>query len=593
MAATLKARMDTDDLYRLIKNCFSIYDLTDRGKNAIDAPHTPLMQIQHNIEERWQDVVNLIHFPNNHSSSTFSETAATPAESLSNMHTTNHSNVTSYLPSTNVLNTVLIENATLPMALGPLSPNINTNVIDQSSFANAVSNSLSTLTNGSDPATDGSQMNFNFDNSLFPLGLNQTNQSSNYQAGGIFSGLINETEYDLLGMTINERESINDFNHTGNKIDVSSDSAVSSVTSEYLSSLTDREWLDSSSSETSQDLHDRLYSSNTSVSEGVFEDSSALSSNMSEVSDPKYYTFSNADRIPLAQKKYKFFGKHMQEESPNVLPNNSRNEDNRDISFISFSGPSQNGGYASQYFDIQGDSSEGAVAMASPTETKPTMHSFLNQYDQIQTNPSNYVRHNHTYNMPPENDDGTSDPTCRDKLTRKQIQGDKGLSRDERRAKEMNISISIEDIVNLSMDEFNELISKFDFSETQLTLIRDIRRRGKNKVAAQNCRKRKIDQIFTLEDELQHLQHQKMQVMQKKESMKRERELSVFSFQQVYDKVFKSLLVRKQQQLTIGQPLLNPEDFSLQITPEGNVYLAPSTASNMSDFHKFQPHGRK
>ncbi len=39
-------------------------------------------------------------------------------------------------------------------------------------------------------------------------------------------------------------------------------------------------------------------------------------------------------------------------------------------------------------------------------------------------------------------------------------------------------------------------------TEPQKQLIRDIRRRGKNKVAAQNCRKRKIDTISSLQDEV-------------------------------------------------------------------------------------------
>lgn len=46
----------------------------------------------------------------------------------------------------------------------------------------------------------------------------------------------------------------------------------------------------------------------------------------------------------------------------------------------------------------------------------------------------------------------------------------------------MNLPISCEDIINLPMDEFNERISKYDLTEAQLSLIRDIRRRGKNKV---------------------------------------------------------------------------------------------------------------
>lgn len=56
------------------------------------------------------------------------------------------------------------------------------------------------------------------------------------------------------------------------------------------------------------------------------------------------------------------------------------------------------------------------------------------------------------------------------------------LTRDEKRARSMNLPISCDDIINLPMDEFNERISKYDLTEAQLSLIRDIRRRGKNKV---------------------------------------------------------------------------------------------------------------
>lgn len=203
---------------------------------------------------------------------------------------------------------------------------------------------------------------------------------------------------------------------------------------------------------------------------------------MSGVSDPKYFNLSNADRITLAQKKYKFFGKRLQQESQNPLQNNSGNEENKDINFAPYTDPSKSSGYESYSYETQSDVSEGAMAMASPTETKPNIHPYLNQYNHSQNGSSDYVYHNHTYNMPPERDSGNASPSSRDKITRKQIDGDRGLSRDERRGKELNIPIGIEDIVNLSMDEFNEKISQYDFSETQLTLIRDIRRRGKNKV---------------------------------------------------------------------------------------------------------------
>ena len=59
---------------------------------------------------------------------------------------------------------------------------------------------------------------------------------------------------------------------------------------------------------------------------------------------------------------------------------------------------------------------------------------------------------------------------------------ERSLTRDEKRARSLNLPITCEDIINLPMDEFNERISKYDLTESQLSLIRDIRRRGKNKV---------------------------------------------------------------------------------------------------------------
>lgn len=65
--------------------------------------------------------------------------------------------------------------------------------------------------------------------------------------------------------------------------------------------------------------------------------------------------------------------------------------------------------------------------------------------------------------------------------------------------------------MNPPMDEFNDMLSKEDMTEEQLNICRDIRRRGKNKVAAQNCRKRKLEQIDELQkkvDEAKRRQNQ-------------------------------------------------------------------------------------
>lgn len=88
------------------------------------------------------------------------------------------------------------------------------------------------------------------------------------------------------------------------------------------------------------------------------------------------------------------------------------------------------------------------------------------------------------------------------------------------------------------MDEFNERLSKYDLSEAQLSLIRDIRRRGKNKVAAQNCRKRKLDQIISLADEVKEMRDRKMRLIREHDFMLLERQRVKDKFSQLYRHVF-------------------------------------------------------
>ena len=89
------------------------------------------------------------------------------------------------------------------------------------------------------------------------------------------------------------------------------------------------------------------------------------------------------------------------------------------------------------------------------------------------------------------------------------------------------------------MDEFNERLSKYDLSEAQLSLIRDIRRRGKNKVAAQNCRKRKLDQINSLSDEVKEMRNRKMRLLSEHNFMMQESARVKEKFGRLYQHIFR------------------------------------------------------
>ena len=126
------------------------------------------------------------------------------------------------------------------------------------------------------------------------------------------------------------------------------------------------------------------------------------------------------------------------------------------------------------------------------------------------------------------------------------------------------------------MDEFNERLSKYDLSENQLSLIRDIRRRGKNKVAAQNCRKRKLDQIVSLADEVKDMKMRKERFLREREMLLTERRRIKDKFAALYRHVFTNLRDND------GHPYSSYQ-YSLQQSADGSVVLVPRSDQNSSD----------
>ncbi|XP_063284493.1 transcription factor NF-E2 45 kDa subunit [Pelobates fuscus] len=141
-------------------------------------------------------------------------------------------------------------------------------------------------------------------------------------------------------------------------------------------------------------------------------------------------------------------------------------------------------------------------------------------------------------------------------------------SRDERRAAAMNIPFPTERIVNLPVEDFNELLSRFTLTEPQLALVKDIRRRGKNKVAAQNCRKRKMETIAILEKEI-------WQLRTEREGLRRERE----EVGRIMGDLKKNLELLEQQVVSVLQDqedhLCPVDDFLLKQAYESNLFPAP------------------
>ncbi|KAI9530701.1 hypothetical protein NQZ68_000192 [Dissostichus eleginoides] len=144
------------------------------------------------------------------------------------------------------------------------------------------------------------------------------------------------------------------------------------------------------------------------------------------------------------------------------------------------------------------------------------------------------------------------------------------LSRDERRAMSLKIPFPMAKIINLPVDDFNELLTHYTLTESQLALVRDIRRRGKNKVAAQNCRKRKLQSIIHLERELNQLHGQRERLAQERHEFQRSLAFIKCRLTDLYSEVFSHLRDEN------GQPY-SVDDYTLQQTPDGKMYLVPHT----------------
>ncbi|XP_015585303.1 segmentation protein cap'n'collar isoform X2 [Cephus cinctus] len=529
------------------------------------------------MEQRWQDLASLLSLPG------APDHFAHPGHPGYPGHGINHSH---YEAQRNVL----LHNATLAPPVGDLNAT--------GPYHNVAVATSMNLTNSSEPMGNESGAAYKSEPNDMMYYHTPASDSINQTTDGFLSSLLNDEDLHLMDMAMNDgmytmRMLDNSSNNasgptgaaalpgvqsaagaapsatgvttlpgiTDERMDASSDSAVSSMGSERVPSLSDGEWMEtgSNSSHTQADSH---YSMDYASKYRMPYDCSYTVSGRSGGS-PRCQT--ERPMPPVAQKKHQMFAKRYFQEQGTGSPLGASPHPTTPFKYE----------YDTQTVGAgaPGNAYSGPIEGAAGPQPEMKFSCSVD-FTRHQSGRSaiEHVQHNHTYHLPAENSGSLQRSLTRDKKVRKS-EGEEHLTRDEKRARALNVPIPVNEIINLPMDEFNERLSKYDLSETQLSLIRDIRRRGKNKVAAQNCRKRKLDQIISLADQVKEMRDRKMRLIRERDFMLLERQRVKDKFSQLYRHVFQSLRDPDGNQY-------HPYEYSLQQSADGNVLLVPRNQTN-------------
>ncbi|XP_029506540.2 LOW QUALITY PROTEIN: uncharacterized protein LOC115121576 [Oncorhynchus nerka] len=152
--------------------------------------------------------------------------------------------------------------------------------------------------------------------------------------------------------------------------------------------------------------------------------------------------------------------------------------------------------------------------------------------------------------------------------------GDTEREANNRRAQEVRLPFPVVQISSVSRSAFQQLLRCQQLTHEQLEFVHDVRRRSKNRVAAQRCRKRKLEGISQLQTEIGTLRGEKKRLLEEQAHLQRNMEEMLQSLTGLCHSVCNEAGVcHEQDQLQLLSKLQSPD---ISVSALLNTLASPS-----------------